>query len=319
MKKLGRGILDNSQVIIARERSNRPMDKISEDSYILDDEEYKEKCPFCRGNEKYIEEETERISEDNKWIVKSVKNKYPIIDDNEINQIKGDHEVIIETYKHNGNFFNMTEEEFYNVLIIYKNRFDALSKKENIKYVCLFKNYLRKAGASLIHSHSQILSLPVIPIELENEYKVCDDFYKKMGINMYEHIIKEELNYKERVIHNSENFLIFIPEVCKFTVDIVILFKENIYFNEIDENKLNELSIIMKKLFTKIYEKDKNCPFNLYLHCHPLNEENDYKNKYNVHIHIVPRKFNFGGFELSTGMYISSKKSEDIAKNLKFD
>ena len=68
MKKLGRGILDNSQVIIARERSNRPMDKISEDSYILDDEEYKEKCPFCRGNEKYIEEETERISEDNKWI-----------------------------------------------------------------------------------------------------------------------------------------------------------------------------------------------------------------------------------------------------------
>ena len=39
MKKLGRGILDNSQVIIARERSNRPMDKISEDSYILDDEE----------------------------------------------------------------------------------------------------------------------------------------------------------------------------------------------------------------------------------------------------------------------------------------
>ena len=42
-------------------------------------------------------------------------------------------------------------------------------------------------------------------------------------------------------------------------------------------------------------------------------------NKYNVHIHIVPRKFNFGGFELSTGMYISSKKSEDIAKKLKFD
>ena len=27
MKKLGRGILDNSQVIIARERSNRPMDR----------------------------------------------------------------------------------------------------------------------------------------------------------------------------------------------------------------------------------------------------------------------------------------------------
>ena len=50
-----------------------------------------------------------------------------------------------------------------------------------------------------------------------------------------------------------------------------------------------------------------------------MNEENDYKGKYRVHFHIVRRKFNFGGFELSTGIYISSAKSEDLAKELKFD
>ena len=75
----------------------------------------------------------------------------------------------------------------------------------------------------------------------------------------------------------------------------------------------------MSKLFRKLYSEYGNCPFNLYLHTHPVNEKNDYKNKYNVHIHIVPRKFNFGGFELSTGVYISSESSEDIAKRLKFD
>ena len=73
------------------------------------------------------------------------------------------------------------------------------------------------------------------------------------------------------------------------------------------------------KRFKKLYSEYGNCPFNLYLHTHPVNEKNDYKNKYNVHIHIVPRKFNFGGFELSTGVYISSESSEDIAKRLKFD
>lgn len=319
MKELGRGVLDNSQVIIAEERSNRPMDKISGDENISHNKEYSKNCPFCRGNENYIEKEMDRIIENNKWVVKSVKNKYPIIDYHEDNKINGEHEVIIDTYKHNGNFFNMEEDEFYNLLLMYKKRFIDLSKDKDIKYICLFKNYLRQAGASLMHSHSQILSLPLIPPELKYEYELCGDFYEKMGINMYEHLIKEELNYKKRVIHNSERFLIFIPEVCKFSGDIIILFKENIYFNEIDEDSLKELSIIMKKLFRKIYKKDGDCPFNMYLHTHIVNEENDYKGKYRVHFHIVRRKFNFGGFELSTGIYISSAKSEDLAKELKFD
>lgn len=318
MKELAVDTLNNNQVIIARERSNRPMDKIIEDKNENEDKEYNKTCPFCRGNEEYIEEETSVIKINNEWIVKSVKNKYPIIDENPINKIKGHHEVIIDTYKHNGNFFNMTQEEFYNLLLVYKDRFKAFKEDKDTKYICLFKNYLREAGASLMHPHSQILSLPIIPHNLENEYKVCEDFYANMGINMYEHIIKEEIKYEKRVVYNNENFLVFIPEVCKLTGDTVILFKDNTYFYDIDDERLKDLSIIMKKLFTKIYEVYGNCPFNLYIHSHPVNEEYDYKNKYNVHIHIVPRKFNFGGFELSTGMYVSSVKSEDIAKTLKF-
>ena len=36
------------------------------------------------------------------------------------------------------------------------------------------------------------------------------------------------------------------------------------------------------------------------------------------HIHIIPRKNTFGGFELSTGLYVSSIEPEDIAKKIKF-
>ena len=319
MKELGIDTLNNEKVIIARERLNRPIDEIRDNTNKYEIKEYSKDCPFCRGNEKYIEEETDIIEIDGEWIVKSVKNKYPIIDGNPLNKIKGSHDVIIDTYKHNGNFFNMSQEEFYYLLLMYKNRFKDFKKDKNIKYICLFKNYLRQAGASLMHSHSQILSLPIIPPELKNEYKVCEEFYEKMGINMYEYLIEEEIKYEKRVIYNNNNFLVFIPEICKYAGDTVILFKENIYFDEINEMKLKDLSIIMKKLFSKLYEEYGDCPFNLYLHTHPVNENNDYKDKYNVHIHIVPRKFNFGGFELSTGMYVSSVNSEDIAKKIKFD
>lgn len=319
MKELGVDTLNHSKVIIARGRQDRPMDKVKKDINKEENKEYDKGCPFCRGNEENISQETDVINKNNQWVVKSVKNKYPIIDDNPLSEIKGDHDVIIDTYKHNGNFFNMNEEEFYYLLLMYKKRFKDFKENKNVKYICLFKNHLRDAGASLMHSHSQILSLPFIPPDLREEYKVCDEFYKKMGINMYKYIIQEEIKYEKRLIHNDEDFFVFVPKVCRFSGDTVIILKENIYFYEMDDNKLKQLSVILKELFGKLYDEHGNCPFNLYIHSHPINEKEDYKDIYNAHIHIVPRKFNFGGFELSTGMYVSSVKSEDIASKLKFD
>lgn len=319
MKELGLDTLNHSMVIRSTGRQDRPMDKEKKEINKIENKEYDKECPFCRGNESNIEEETYVIKKNSQWIVKSVKNKYPIIDDNSLNKIKGEHDVIIDTYKHNGNFFNMDEEEFYYLLLMYKKKFIDFKEIKNTKYICLFKNYLRNAGASLMHPHSQIISLPFIPPNLKDEYKVCEEFYNKMGMNMYEYIIKEEIKYEKRLIYDDENFLVFVPEVCRFSGDTVILFKENIYFCEIEDNKIKQLSTIMKKLFNRICSEYGDCPFNLYIHTHPINEKYDYKDIYNVHIHIIPRKFNFGGFELSTGIYVSSIKSEDIAKKLKFD
>lgn len=317
MKEVGIDILNSSKVIIATERKKRPMDEnITNKGELLN--VHNESCPFCRGNEHLTIGETFSISDGNDWILKAVKNKYPILDQNPINKINGDHEVIIDTYKHDGNFYNMNEEEFYNLILAYRNRYISLSTKE-AQYICIFKNYLRKAGASLMHPHSQIISIPFIPAELEREYETCRDFYKKMGKNMYNHIINEEIKYGKRVIHDSHNFLVFIPEVSRYTGDTIILFKNNIYFEKISDEEIKELSIILKKYFSKLYELEGNCPFNMYIHAHPINTEDDYKEIFNVHIHILPRKFNFGGFELSTGVYVSSISAEEIAEKYKFN
>ena len=77
MKELGIDKLNDSKVIISRDRKKRPMDKNATNETI---EEYSQCCPFCRGNETLVPEETFIINENNNWIVKSVKNKYPIID-----------------------------------------------------------------------------------------------------------------------------------------------------------------------------------------------------------------------------------------------
>ena len=57
MKELAIDTLNKTKVIISRDRKNRPMDNVLDESCNSRDE-YDETCPFCRGNEKNIEEET---------------------------------------------------------------------------------------------------------------------------------------------------------------------------------------------------------------------------------------------------------------------
>ncbi|KAF8392769.1 hypothetical protein HHK36_021006 [Tetracentron sinense] len=50
-----------------------------------------------------------------------------------------------------------------NVLLAYKERIEQLQCHELIKYVQVFKNHGASAGASMSHSHSQIMALPIVP------------------------------------------------------------------------------------------------------------------------------------------------------------
>ena len=317
MRELRRDPITNDIVVIAKNRSNRPIDKFNDNDTDSKDD-YKLDCPFCRGNEKYTDSSTFEIEGNSGWLARSVKNKYPIIDSLS-KEIYGEHEVIIDTNRHNGSFYNMSDNEFFYLLKMYKNRYEHMAKNKNIKYISIFKNFLREAGASLTHPHSQIISLSIVPPEIENEINISEKYYNKHKKSLYESIIEDEIKYKNRVIHNHRDYLVMVPEITKYGGEIRILFKSNKRFEELEENNLEELSKIFRKLFEKIYNIQGYNPFNIYIHTHPLNIPTDKISHYHTHIHIVPRKYNFGGFELGTGVYVSSINADNLANKLRFD
>jgi len=314
MKEIRIDNINNDIVIFAKDRARRPMDKVLSNNEDCTIYKYNEDCPFCRGNESYSQNSTFKIEDENGWKVRSVYNKFPIVDNLQDN-IYGNHEVMIDTYRHNGNFYNMDEDEFYNMLLMYKDRYSELIKDEKIEYVSIFKNYLRKAGASLNHPHSQIISISIIPPDIEKEINISKQYYIKNKRYLYDDIINEEIKLKERVINNSESFLTIVPKSTKYTGEIRILFKKNIKFENICNKDIRELSIVFKNLFSNLFKINGNLPFNIFIHSHPKNIENDY---FNVHIHIIPRNHSFGGFELGTGLYVSSIEPKDIAQKIKF-
>lgn len=307
---------NNDIIIFARERAARPLDKVKQN--ILEEnhtvEEYKEDCPFCSGNEEKTAESVEEIRINDKWIAKSIKNKYPIVDmDSE--EIYGIHEVIIENFRHNANFFNMSEEEFKIMFKLYINRYKYLSREKGIEYVNLFKNFLRSSGASLMHSHAQIIALSMIPPEVQKELVIAHDYYGWEKTNLYEDILSEEREYKKRIIYYGSRFLALIPSASKNPTEVRIIFNKGVKFEDLNEKDIEELSYAFKNIFKNYEEMLGIIPFNICVHAHPLGIET--KKYFNLHIHIFPRKFNYGGFELSTSMYVSSFPPEEIAEKMR--
>jgi UDPglucose--hexose-1-phosphate uridylyltransferase len=112
-------------------------------------------CPFCPGNESMTPPEIARSGDP--WRVRVFPNKYPFTQH---------HEVIVESRSHDATFDAIDGAE---VAGVYLDRYRALSARNGVKSVVLFKNHGRAAGASIDHLHSQIAGLPFVPPRIANE------------------------------------------------------------------------------------------------------------------------------------------------------
>lgn len=316
MKELRIDTITNDIIIFASDRAKRPLDKVKKEEFSREKNEYEENCPFCRGNEHIADEATEEIRDETGWIARSVYNKYPILDYSS-DEIFGTHEVIVENYRHDATFYDMSEEEFIIVFKMYINRYKHLMNEENIEYVNLFKNFLRKAGASLMHPHSQIMSMSVIPPEIINELLVAKDYYNINGSNIYEDIVNDELEYGKRIVYSGKKFTAMIPYASKNPGEIRIIFDTGVKLENLKEDDIAELAYAFKGIFRNFEKLYGFMPFNICVHTHPIQINTE--RYFNMHMHIFPRKFNFGGFELGTDMYVCSSIPEETAQFMKVE
>lgn len=312
MKEIRRDDITGDHVIYSSYRNKRPLDKVkTSNDFDSKNNTYSETCPFCRGNEHENDDVKDIIEEDGLWVAKSVGNKFPILDLS-TEDIFGEHEVIIESHRHNGSYYNMDLEEFNNSFRLFKSRYTELSKREGIKYVAIFKNSKRNAGASLMHPHSQIVSFNMVPPEIEKEICVADEYRDKYGRNLYEDIIKGEEEYKKRIIYNGELFMAFVPYATRYNGEVRVIAKTKHRIDQWNEEHINEISYIFKNMFKNMEQYQGDIPFNVLVHTRPI--DNTTGDELRTHFHIVPRKYNFGGFELCTNFFVCGSDPDDLAE-----
>ncbi len=271
-------------------------------------------CFFCPGNEHTTPPEIGRLEEHGKWKIRWFPNKFPAVKlegdpvirtDNSFFTFSagyGMHEVIAETPDHDKQLWDLPEDHLYQLLHVYKDRINALSGQDNIKYVILFKNNGREAGTSLAHSHTQIVSLNKIPGLVQEKINAI----RKYDSCPYCSIIEIEKNSFRRCFEN-DTFIAFTPYASRFNYEISIFPKAHLKnLNEMSQEEFKDLASIMKKVLDKL--RQINAPYNFYLHYSPDNED------LHFHIEFTPRFANWAGFEFSSNDIINSVSPEEAAR-----
>jgi UDPglucose--hexose-1-phosphate uridylyltransferase len=314
-------------VVIAPDRAKRPKQgpKKSRVDKLPD---WDASCPFCPRNESKTPEEVFRVpasSEASTWEVRVVPNLFPVLtfegdtDRKEEGHFArkidgfGAHEVIIESPSHNTPMALMTYQQIEKVLITYRERYNTLKTNRQLRFITIFKNHGWASGTSLIHSHSQLVATPIITPYYHRRFDIAHDYYADMGACLYCELLTEELAKGERIIAETEQFVVFHPYASRVSYETWIMPKEHsASFGSFPASRLGELAVVLKELLFCLYEKLDNPAFNLMVDTSTtMNEDDPY---YHWHIRIQPRLTTIAGFEIGSGIYINTALPEDTAK-----
>jgi len=316
-------------VIIATQRAKRPNDFKSEKDAIIENDS----CPFCEGNEKLTppEVDADRTSTNDKdvpgWLTRTVPNKYPALE-NVVDLGKrsegifdmmegvGQHEVIIESPSHVKQLADLSVEEIKKVVAVYKRRSIALGQDQRFKYVLIFKNYGLAAGASLEHSHTQLISLPIVPRRVSEEIEGIQRYFKKKNKCVFCDIIEQEKKEQKRQICENNDFYAFCPFASRSPFEVCIVPKKHQHsFVDISEDQIDSFSKILKDVLLRIKVLLDNPPYNFIIHTSPLNGKAD--ELLHWHVELMPKLTKIAGFEWGTGFYINSTPPELASECLK--
>lgn len=286
-------------VIIAPGRASRPvaMPKVEVDAG--------KQCFFCPDN---FCNDTITYCDDNQnddWEILSTINKYPAV--SLFNpKAYGQAEVVIETRKHGLDINDFSVDHIVRVIDAYISRYEVLRNTPGVRHVLVFKNEGGKAGASIAHSHSQIIALPILPPKIQRELKQYDEYIKRHHACPFCDIIKKEAN-SARVIWEDENLFVLAPFASDAPYGAWLLPKRHIrVISELSKSEKESIATAMRIVLGKLDEI--NMPYNYFF------ENAIGHSDYHMHIRLMPRPNIWAGLELGTGVIVNSVYPEAAAE-----
>jgi len=336
MPELRKDPIVSRWVIMATERAKRPSDFPAQPVEIPD----ATKNPFAEGNEHMAPPEVFAFRDPHSkpdtpgWQVRVVPNKFPAL------RIEGDlgkegqgiydkmngvgaHEVIIETPNPTLQLEQQPTEGIARVLEAYKIRMADLIRDPRFRYVLIFKNYGKQAGATIGHPHSQLIATPVTPKRVKEKLVGAMQYYSYKDRSIFEDVLKQELREGVRLVYENAGFVTFCPFASRFPFEMMIMPRRaSAYYHEIQPDELLLLADALKVSLLKLGKALNQPQYNYIITTAPSRYTHHgywgtIDHDFRWHVEILPRLTLIAGFEVGTGFYINPTLPEDAAKYLR--
>jgi UDPglucose--hexose-1-phosphate uridylyltransferase len=229
-----------------------------------------EQCPFCAGREDRTPPETLRVGDGpTGWSVRVVPNLYPAFERQE---------VVVHTPRHARTVAELTDDELALVARAWSERRRAVPDG----YLHALVNEGREAGASLPHTHSQLVWLPEAPPEAQ-------------------HAVDRE---RWSVVLERRGLVLACPYASRMPYELVIAPAEP-RASAFEDDLLPEALALLAEGVRRIHATAGAAPLNAWLH-----DGGDW------HLEVLPRLSILAGVELGAGWSINALAPEDAAAAL---
>ena len=340
-------IVPSESVLVSTARGMRP--RKEEAPAPRDTRKHVDTCPFCPGNEDKTPPTITTFPADGDWQIRVVENLFPVLgDESTSNNLVfglqqaidgyGRHEVIVDHSQHGIALHEMSTEHLYNLFGMYRDRITELYDTDpRIQYVLVFKNFGPAAGASIPHTHSQVIAMPVVPENVYNEVTNTRQYFEKHRQCIFCSLIDEALTFEatiydresgsvrrkvdvgQYVVERGKHFVAIKPFASRYEWELHILpLQHNSDFISISDEERKDMAQVMQNAMARLDAVIGGAQYNFFLHSLPHTKAMEHcDDSYHWHLEICPRTSIPTGFELGSGLFVSTISPEEAAAKLR--
>ena len=130
-------------------------------------------------------------------------------------------------------------------------------------------------------------------------------------------MISYEIQEKTRLIYENEKFIVFAPFASRSAFETRIFPKvHSARFEILDSNDSIFFAEAIRASLGKLFYGLENPDYNFFIHTAPVKNTEDFGH-YHWHLEILPKTAIWAGFEIGTGIEISTITPEDAAQFLR--
>ena len=240
-------------------------------------------CPFCEGREDRTPPESLALPareppDSPGWKVRVVPNLYPAFECQE---------VVVHSARHTRSFADLDEQEIELVGAAWTARMTAAAS-EGFAYVHALVNEGPQAGASLMHSHSQLAWLREPPPAAASE--------QPRAVAELVASVDDEL-----VVVRQGGVVALCPPASRVPYEVLIAAEARGHASFVKTALL-----LLRDTVRRLRAVEGPVPWNAWLHL-----------AHEPHVELVPRLTVFAGVELGAGIYVNTLLPEDAARALR--